>query len=81
MPNIPGSFSPEVPFQKPANPIPGPQQAGVPGRIPGTYGNGAANTDPAPAVPFSGQEPFSDEPISTPFGNGTCKGEWGKRGY
>lgn len=79
MPNIPGSHSPEVPFQKPSNPIVGPTQAGVGGRIPGTYGNNLGES--APAVPFSGQEPFNDEPISTPFGNGTCKGEWGKRGY
>lgn len=78
MPNIPGSNSPEVPFQKDRNPIPGPNQAGVPGRIPGTYGDNLGES--APAVPFPGQAPFSDEPINSPFGSGTWKGEWGKRG-
>ena len=77
---LPGSNSPAVPFGYPDTGLAGisPQTAGVPGRIPGTYGHGAGNDERAPAVPFASEPIESQEPLSGTFAPVSSPG-WGGR--
>lgn len=80
---LPGSVTiagptPAVPFTQPDSGLAGisPTTAGVPGRIPGTFGSGH---EKSPGVPFSGEEIMSQEPLAGPTFTPVSSPGWGGR--